>query len=272
MKEAKAVEEQTQDVYFHDGMEIMCDGGDPIIETPAEVSPVDPSEPTGKTINISGKSFNVSDDVAQALTEQNQSIDRRFDERAQELGELRQYKTSALQREQAVQEATHKQVQPDLGTMMYEDPDGFVSLIEKKIAKSEEKMTGQYLQEKSSEKAQVDFWNSMWAENEDLARVKPQATDIISMISQKYQQQYPNLKNTKEVRDAFANDARAWMKGIVGNSNGTFDPANFMEGSSTQRELKGKKTEEEPRDGHTKRILSKSRERKRQAMMNPGLK
>ena len=99
----------------------------------------------------------MSDDIAQGLSEQNQSIDRRFDERAQELGELRQYKTSALQREQAVQEAAHKQEQPDLGTMMYEDPDGFVGLIEKKIAKSEEKMTGQYQQAESSKKAQADF-------------------------------------------------------------------------------------------------------------------
>jgi len=223
-------------------------------------------EASGKAVTISGKTFTVNDDIAQALTEQSQSIDRRFDERSQELGELRQFKNTALQREQELQEVTNKQEAPDLGTVMYEDPNKFVDIIKGEIKAGQDQMRQEYRQEKATEKTQDAFWNSMWSENPDLAQRKSQSTDIINMISQRYLTQYPNLQNTKEVRDTFAKDTREWMKGIVGTGNGGDNPDNFVEGSSTQKETK--KKEKEFVRKTTKQLQEERRENKRRAMAN----
>lgn len=258
-------EGQIQDVYFYDDMEIMCDGGDEIIETPQQGGSEGQPAPEGKTVNFAGKSFVVAEDIAQALTEYSQATDRRFDERSQELGALRQFKNDALQREQETLQVTHKQDPDDLGTLMFEDPNAFVGTFDQKIAASESKMRREYQQAESTKTAETRFWTSMWSENPDLARVKTQATDVIGMISQKALQQNPNLQDTKQVRDNFASEARNWMKGIVGTSNGGDNPDNFIEGSSTQKETKATKKETESRRT-TKNLLNARRDKKRAAM------
>ncbi len=234
-------------------------------QTP-ETSPQDGSEvtpeATGKTINISGKSFNVSDEVAQAFSGFTQGVDRRFDERSQELGGLRQFKNDTLQREEEVKDAANKQGQPDLSTLMYEDPNKFVEILDQKAEKRIEDLKDEYKKERATEKEEVVFWDSIWEENKDLALVKRQSADVLRMVGQKYA--HMKLPNTKEVRDAYAKETREWMKGIMGtNNNG--DPNSFVEGASPTTPAKTKKTEDKPRRT-TKEILESRREKKRKAM------
>jgi len=226
----------------------------------SEASP----EATGKTVTISGKSYNVSEDIAQALTEQSQSIDRRFDERSQELGELRQFRNTTLQEQEQVRQATNIQEPVDLGTVMYEDPNKFVGIIEDKIKNSQNQMRQEYQQAKSTESQQAAFWASMWAENPDLEKVKPQASDIISLISQQSVTQNPNLQNTKQTRDEFAQKTRDWMKGIVGTNNGD-DPDNFIEGPSIPKEKKKKEPEFVRKT--TKQLMEERREKKKKGKL-----
>jgi hypothetical protein len=220
-------------------------------------------ELTGKTINISGKSFNVSDDIAQAYSDLTKDIDRRFQERSEELGSLRQFKNDALRREQELQAVSHKQSQPDLSTLMYEDPNKFVDALEGKIQEAANKLRTEYQQEKATEKEEAVFWNSIWTENKDLAMIKSQATDVIKMVGNKYA--HLNLPNTKQVRDAITKEAREWMKGIIGNSVHSSSDA-FVEGSSTVPTPQAKKKAEEKPRKTTKEILEERRERKRKAV------
>jgi len=249
--------------------ETLTDGGE---ETPPEVPPETPPqdgsegspEPTGKTVNISGKSFVVNDDVAQALTAFTQATDRRFDERSQELGGLRQFKNDTLLREQELLAKTNNQSPAvDYGSLMYEDPDKFVGSIDEKIETATNNLRTEYQQLRQTENEEKVFWNSIWAENPELARVKVQATDVIKMIGQKYASQ--NLPNTKQVRDALAKEARDWMTGIGVGNNTTDNTDSFVEGSSAITQAKPKKTEEKPRTS-TKAFLEKKREKKRSAM------
>lgn len=219
-------------------------------------------EATGKTINISGQSFTVSDELAQAYSGHTQDIDRRFDERSQELGRLRQVETDTLQREQEAQEATNKQKQPDLSTLMYEDPGEFVNLIRQENQKQIDGLRTEYQQAESTKKEEASFWNSMWAENKDLALIKTQAQDVLKMVGQKYA--HMNPPNTKEVRDAYAKETRQWLKDLVGtNANG--DTNAYIEGGSETTPTTKKKTEEKPRKT-TKQIYDQRREKKRKAM------
>jgi len=220
-------------------------------------------EPTGKTITISGRSFNVSDDIAQAFTELTSDIDRRFQERSEELGELRQFKKSALQREQEFQETSHKQNEPDLSTLMYEDPNKFVGVLKNEIKSEADKLREEYQKAEAVKREEASFWNSVWSENKDLAMIKAQATDVIKMIGNKYA--HLNLPNTKQVRDAIAKESREWIKGLIpASANGS--PDAFIEGSSTTTSQTKKKVEEKPRKT-TKQILEERREKKRKALL-----
>jgi hypothetical protein len=221
-------------------------------------------EATGKTINISGKSFNVSDDVAQAFSELTTDVDRRFQERSEELGGLRQFKNDVLRREQEMTTASHKQERPDLGTLMYENPEGFVDEIKKEIKAETNNLRTEYQQAEAAKKDEENFWNGMWSENPDLAIVKAQATDVIKMIGQKYS--HLNLQNTKQVRDALAQQTRDWMKEIMsGNIKNSQD--GFAEGSSTYTTPAKAKKEDKPRRT-TRQIQEETRAKRRQAMAN----
>ena len=240
-------------------------GIDPVTLKPigSEESP----EASGKAITISGKSYNVSDDVAQAFDGLTKSIDRRFDERSAELGGLRQFKNEALAREQAQARVTQVAKKPaeDMGTLMYEDPDKYYATIEKnienRVSASEKKMEQRYQQAEKSKKDEIAFWDNMWAENKDLALIKEQSSDVIRMIGKKYE--HLNLQDTPEVRTALAQESRDWMKNI--RSNGTDESEDgFVEGSSTQG-IPARTKQERPRMT-TKQILESRREAKRNAM------
>lgn len=222
-------------------------------------------EPAGKTVTISGKSFVVNDDVAQAISEFTHSVDRRFDERSQELGALRQFKADVLEREKHAQGAANKQETPDYGTLMYENPNAFVDTIEDKIKREADKLRAEYQQSRAAEKEEANFWNSMWSENQDLARIKAHATDVIKLVGQKY----ADSPNTQQVRNMIARETREWMKGIVGTGN-SFDSEGYVEGSSVTPVQAKPKKKEEYRRRTTKELLEGRRKEKMSAMM--GLK
>lgn len=227
------------------------------------------SHAEGKTISIMGKSFIVSNEdlanqLVQADEEHAQSVARKLGETSQELGGLRQYKSDTLLREQEEQDAVNKQEKPDASTRLFDDTEGFVSDIDKKIEDAKLELRQEYQQVRTAEKEKVNFWNSMWEENKDLALIKQQAKDVLKMVGQKYE--HENLPNTKKVRDFYAKEAREWLKGVVGApANG--DTNAFIEGGSDITQQK-KKTEDKPREGRTKRLLDGKRDKRRQAMAN----
>ncbi len=223
-----------------------------------------PPEATGKTINISGKQFNVSDDVAQAITAFTTDVDRRFQERSEELGGLRQFRNDALQREQELQANTKKDEKPELSTIMYENPDEFVDIISQNTKKQIDGLRTEYKQAESVKKEEGVFWNSIWSENKDLEMIKDRAADVIKMVGGRYA--HLNLPNTKQSRDLIAGDARNWIKGIIGTpANG--DTNSFIEGGSQTPTPVKKKTEEKPRET-TKQMYDRRRGVKRKAMAN----
>ena len=56
MKNVSSSLGQAQDVYIHDDMEIMCDGGEDDLETPGSNGSDETPGASGKTLNILGKS------------------------------------------------------------------------------------------------------------------------------------------------------------------------------------------------------------------------
>ncbi len=269
MKNEVKDEGQFQGHYIDsEGWESWCDGG----EDPADIKPEtlhgngsEQPEGSGKaTVTISGKSFEVDNDFAQEYTKMTQGIDRRFDERSQELGALRQYKSAKEQEEQQLIEDANKQHTPvDYSTLMYEDPNGFVSEFDKKIAASEQRMTESYQKAENNKKQEEQFWDNIWSENKDLALIKDRAADVVSMVGRKYENL--NLQNTKETRDFLAKETRAWFKG-VGGSNTTNSSDGFVEGSTSQPTGTVVKKEERPRLS-TKQIMDARREKKNNAMV-----
>lgn len=244
-------------------MEKEYDDGQPSDTRTHQNDGSDSPEKTGKTINMSGKSFEVSEDLAQAFSDYNLGIDRRFSERSHELGMLRQFQNDVLTKQKEVET---KKVEPvDLSTLMYEDPNKFVDTIKNEIKGEADRLRQEYKYAETVKKDEENFWSSIWEENKDLAKFKSQTTDVIKMIGQKYSNL--NLQNTKPVRDALAKEARNWMAGIAGKSSDSNNDDGFVEGSSSHSFQSKTKTKDDDKPRPTtKQILESRREAKRKAM------
>ncbi len=227
-------------------------------ETPNSNDSASNPEDAGKVnISMSGKSFAVDPDLAQAYTDLTNGINRRFDERSQELGSLRQFKSGVLEREQAAKPSVQEQT--DYGTMMYENPNGFVDSIDQKIAEATEGLRAEYQQKETAKTDEKSFWEDMWSENVDLSKRKTQARDVIRMVGQKYS----SLPNTKDSRDMIANEARTWIKNMVGGDIANSSDG-FLEGGSNQSTQAKQKTEKHRRTGA--QMLKDLQEKRRKAM------
>lgn len=230
-------------------------------ETPQNNGSAENPEVAGKTVNILGKSFTISDEalaeqLSQANAEYSQGIDRKFAERAEELGGLRQFRKEVLQREQEQRERADNQDAPvDYSSLLFEDTDRFVTeVVDKKLEKVKQDVA-----RIAAEKEEAAFWDSMWEENQDLAKV-PNAKDIVKMVGRKYSQY--DLQNTKQVRDIIAADAKKWVKQVAAVKNSS---DGFVEGASTQTVPAVKKANTPPPRRLLKDILTERKERKRKA-------
>ncbi len=233
-------------------------------ETPGSNGSADNPGNAGKTnLTISGKSFSVDPDLAQAYTEFTTGIDRRFDERSQELGALRQFKNDSLTRDAELQNASNNQEQSvDYGTLMYEDPGKFVGTIDNKIQEAKNELRQEYQNRENTKNEEQSFWNSMWSENADLAKRKGQVKDVVKLVGQKYASL--NLPNTKESRDLLANETRTWIKNMIGNDIENPD-GGFLEASSTQ--TVPVKTQEETKPRRSAAQITRDMQEKRRKAM-----
>jgi hypothetical protein len=111
------------------------------------------------TVKISGKTFQVDPDMAAALTEREDSFNRRFSEQGHELGELRRTVQGLTVR------TAPADPEPDPDIEFYSAPS---KAVEKRLQAEREKIVQQVRDEYTRERARERFWADFYGDHRDL--------------------------------------------------------------------------------------------------------
>jgi len=128
---------------------------------PGQDAPVEekkePATPTGVEMTIAGQKYTLDPAVASALEERERQFERKMGQQGAELGELRRLK----QQVDALNQAQAAQAQPNLDTLLFENPTKALELHRQQIVSE---LTQKYEQEKR----QQEFWRDFKSRHKDL--------------------------------------------------------------------------------------------------------
>ena len=250
MPKEKVADEQVNDVID----DIIIDTDEPENELPDD---------SKVQIVMSGKTVEVSKDVADAITAERQGMDKKLGETSEELGELRKYQRDTSTREPIVRDRPDvKEVKGyDYEEGIYSDANAAMTHLKREIM---QEMTDTYTADQTQRDSGNKFWDTFWSENPSLARngVKDTAQKrIMENLSR-----YSHLPDNKTTRDKMAADTTEFFLSIANNFGGerNADDYNYSEGTSNDRIIT-KKVKEEPRKT-TAQILKDNRRKKNLAL------
>lgn len=250
MPKEKVADEQVNDVID----DIIIDTDEPENELPDD---------SKVQIVMSGKTVEVSKDVADAITAERQGMDKKLGETSEELGELRKYQRDTSTRDVVIKDRPDSSVlqKYDYEEGIYSDANAAIAHLKREII---QEMTDTYTADQTQRDSGNKFWDNFWSENHDLARngVKETAQKRIMDNLPRYS----HLPDNKATRDKMADDTRGFFLGIAKNFSGerNADDYNYSEGTSNDR-IVTKKVKEEPRKT-TAQILKDNRRKKNLAL------
>ena len=117
-------------------------------QTPPETPPAAPSV---REVTINGRKFQVDPEMAEAMAQRDRDFDRKLNEHANELGQLRKLAQGITQSQPPAPKGYDQ--------LLFEDPVGAVNRLKAEIRQ-------EYVQEKKLEQ----FWNRFYRSNKDLDR------------------------------------------------------------------------------------------------------
>ena len=130
--------------------------GGPETAPPAEPKRPAADEPKLVAVKLSGREFNLPEDVAQALQAREQEFGQKLSEHSNELGELRKFRQSVQQTVIPPQDQKR-----DLGTLLFENPNEALGRLRQEI---KEEMRMEYGRDQSEQK----FWQGLYRKHDDL--------------------------------------------------------------------------------------------------------
>jgi len=130
-------------------------GGPGQEETSVEESK--PATPTGVEMTIAGQKYTLDPAIASALEEREKQFERKMSQQGEELGKLRKLQ----QQVDALNQAQAAQAQPNMDTLLFENPTKALELHRQQIVSE---LTQKYEQEKR----QQEFWRDFYKRHKDL--------------------------------------------------------------------------------------------------------
>ena len=132
-----------------------------LVGGPGQDAPVEdkkePATPTGVEMTIAGQKYTLDPAIASALEERERQFERKMSQQGTELGELRRLK----QQVDALNQAQAAQAQPNLDTLIFENPTKALEMHRQQIVSE---LTQKYEQEKR----QQEFWRDFKSRHKDL--------------------------------------------------------------------------------------------------------
>ena len=130
--------------------------GGPGLETPAEADTA-PATPAGVEVTIAGQKFSVDPAIASAIEERERQSMQKINAQSEEMGRLRKIE----QQVQALNQAQAAQAQPNMDTLLFENPTKALEMHRQQIVSE---LTQKYEQEKR----QQEFWRDFKSRHKDL--------------------------------------------------------------------------------------------------------
>lgn len=217
---------------------------------------------TGQLVSVKmdGQTYEVTQDVADAIDAERVGMDRKLGETSQELGELRKFQRDTL----SSHEESNAPEGYDYETAIYNDANAAIRHLKEEIR---QEIRDEYLQDQTQRESGNTFWNNFYNENPDLGR-----SNIKEEVQARIMNELPrysHLPDNEATRTKMAKDTREYFLGIAKNFSGDngSQKSNYSEGTGNQV-MNMNSSEDDFKRPTTSELLKRNRAKKRQALID----
>lgn len=221
-------------------------------------------ESTGVKIVMSGETYEVPPEVAEAINAERQGMDRKLGENSEELGELRKYQRDSVTNVRDVQPTNGEENKGyDYETAIYDDANAAIKHLKNEIRTE---IREEYMADQTQRESGTKFWDNFYREHQDLGRNEIRG-DVQARIMNELPK-YSSLPDTAATRARIADDTRTYFLGIAKSFGGAGDSGsnNYSEGAGNNGSTQAGTKEPEFVRKSTSEILKENRKKKREAL------